>query len=223
MISIALVVAAGIMSVVTMRGGYESLILAQANYYSASRFADVWSGLERAPRHLEEDIRAIPGVAAAETRVTLLAALDLPDLDLPGLGRFVSMPDRERPRLNDVHIVHGRYLAAGRRDEVIVSDNFAVARGISPGDTISAVINGTAWDFSVVGVAVSPEHTYAVPPGALYPEDERYGVLWLSYDVLAPAFGLDGAFNEVMLSLTDDACLAAVVVRLERLRERCGG
>ena len=40
-VSIALVVASGIMSVVTMRGSYESLVYAQQQYYSETRFADV--------------------------------------------------------------------------------------------------------------------------------------------------------------------------------------
>ncbi|MDP1930238.1 MAG: hypothetical protein Q8L60_02130, partial [Gammaproteobacteria bacterium] len=52
MLSIALVVATGIMTVVTMRGSYESLIGAQQRYYTDMRFADVWTSLRRAPESL---------------------------------------------------------------------------------------------------------------------------------------------------------------------------
>ena len=48
--SIAAVVAVGIMTVLTMRGAYESLVLSQEIYYRDARFPDVWAGLERAPR-----------------------------------------------------------------------------------------------------------------------------------------------------------------------------
>ena len=103
-ISIALVVASGIMSVVTMRGSYESLVYAQQQYYSVTRFADVWAPLVRAPLALLSKIEAVPGVDAADSRVTFLATLDLDDSGIPAQGRFVSLPEVGRPKLNDIII-----------------------------------------------------------------------------------------------------------------------
>ena len=48
MLSIALVVAVGVMSVVTMRGAYDSLLNARTDYYRQTRFADAWAPLVRA-------------------------------------------------------------------------------------------------------------------------------------------------------------------------------
>jgi len=222
-ISIALVVASGIMSVVTMRGSYESLVNAQQQYYSETRFAEIWAPLVRAPLTLLTKIEAIPGVDLADSRVTFLATLDLDDSGIPAQGRFVSLPEAGRPILNDLVVRRGRYIVPGAPDEVIISENFAVAREFEPGDTIRVIINGRARDLDVVGIAISAEHSYAVPPGSLYPEDDRYGILWASREILGPAFNMDGAFNEAFVTLTPDANENAVIETLDEILRPYGG
>lgn len=222
-ISIALVVASGIMSVVTMRGSYESLVYAQQQYYSQTRFADVWAPLVRAPLSLLQKIEAVPGVDAADSRVTFLATLDLDDSGIPAQGRFVSLPEAGRPTLNDLVVRQGRYIVPGAPDEVIISENFAAARGFRPGDSIRVIINGRARDLDIVGIAISAEHSYAVPPGALYPEDDRYGILWASREILGPAYNMDGAFNEVFVTLTPGANQDAVIELIDDILQPYGG
>lgn len=223
MFSIALVVAVGIMSIVTMGGSYESLVRAQENYYRQSRFADVWISLVRAPLSLAEELASIPGVDAVDMRVTFLATLDLDDSGNPAYGRFVSLPEFGRPALNDLTVVRGRYIDSGNSDEIVISENFALARAFDPGDTLRAIINGRAREFQIVGIANSPEHIYAVPPGSLFPEDARYGVIWASRALLGPAFNMDGAFNEASLSLATDGNASAVIERLDDTMTPYGG
>ncbi|NQV69695.1 MAG: FtsX-like permease family protein [Pseudohongiella sp.] len=221
--SIALVVAAGIMSIVTMRGSYESLVTAQQQFYRESRFADVWVSLVRAPEGLRVNLESIEGIDAVDTRVTFFATLDLDDSGIPAQGRFISLPEIGRPVLNDIMLRQGRYIAVGAIDEVIVSENFARARNYLPGDSIRVVINGRSRDLDIVGIAISAEHTYAVPPGALYPEDERYGIFWASRETLGPAFNMDGAFNEAFVTLTPDANIDAVIESIDALLRPYGG
>lgn len=221
--SIAAVVAVGIMTVLTMRGTYESLVRSRDLYYAESRFPHIWSQLKRAPESLRRRIETIPGVAAVDTRVTFTATLDVAGLDVPALGRFVSVPDAQRPKLANLHLKSGRYVAPGRRDEVVISENFALANRLRPGDSLAAVINGALRQLHIVGTAISPEHVYAVPPGALYPEDERYGILWMSCQVLGPAYDMDGAFNEVVLTLAPGANADQVMAAVDRILEPYGG
>ena len=223
MLSIAAVVATGIMTVLTMRGAYESLVFARDQYYGSSRFPDVWVQLERAPESLVRRLREVPGVAAVDTRVALAATLDVPGLDVPGTGRFVSIPERRRSMLGDLHLESGRYIAPGRRDEVIVSDNFAAANTLRPGGSIRATINGRHRDLSIAGIAISPEHIYAVPPGSLYPDDERYGIVWMSRDALGPAYDMEGAFNEAAFALSPGADINHVLDDIDRLLAPYGG
>lgn len=223
MASIALVVATGIMAVITMRGSYESLIDAQQAYYRQTRFADIWVPLKRAPESVRREIEAIPGVDRVDTRVTLLATLDLEHLNEPAQGRFVSVPERGFPILNDLHLREGRYLRHGAPDEVIISENFAKANDFRPGDAVRALINGRSRKLDIVGIAITPEHAYAVPPGALYPDDERYGVFWMDVAELGPAYDMDGAFNEAFVTLTEDGNRQEVITRLDRLLDPYGG
>lgn len=223
MLSIALVVATGIMTVITMRGSYESLVEAQRSYYAQARFADVWASLKRAPDRVRRQLQALPGVTAVDTRVSFYATLDLPDVDAPAQAQFVSVPEFGRPMLNDLHLIKGRYLVASGKDEALISNKFAQARGMGPGDTLRALINGRARDLTIVGVALSPEFTYAVPPGALFADDEHFGVIWMSEAALGPAFDMDGAFNQALLRIDPEANPDAVLSQVDEVLDRYGG
>jgi putative ABC transport system permease protein len=223
LISIGLVVATAVMMLVTMRGTYEALYDGRAAYYRDYRLGDVWSSLEQAPESLRGRIAAIPGVAAVETRVTTYATLDLPWLDAPGQGLFVSVPGGRRAAVDDIHIRDGRYIEAGRASEVVVNENFFRANGLQIGDTIRAVLHGIRREMRIVGSAISPAQSYAVPPGALYPDDERYGVFWMSRDVLGPNLEAKDAFNEVALRLGRGASETAVIRELDRILDPYGG
>lgn len=223
MISIALVVATGIMTVITMRGSYESLVVAQQNYYQQTRFADAWVPVRRAPETMLAHVENLPGVQQADARISFIATLDLENVDAPAMGRFVSLPEISRPVLNDIIIQRGRYIRPGAPDEVIINEKFAQARELQPGDTVRAIINGRARDLDIVGTAISPEHVYAMPPGALMPDDRRYGILWMGQRALGAAYDMDGAFNDFSVKLAPGANELAVIAGLNELMTPFGG
>jgi len=223
MLSIALVVMAGVMTVVTMRGTYESLASSLERYYRDYRFADVFASLERAPESLAWRIEQLPGVAAVHTRVILVVNLDVPGLAEPAIGQMLSIPQRPEPTLNDIHLVRGRYPDANRPDEVLISESFANANGLRAGDRLGAVINGRWRQLDVVGIAISPDFIGEIAPGSIFPDDRRFGVLRMSRDALATAAGMEGAFNEVSLKLAPGASESAVIAELDRLLEPYGG
>lgn len=222
-IAAALVVACGIGTLVATRGVYQSLLVAQADYYNTYRFADVFAHLKRAPASLAADIGAIPGVAQVRTRVVMDVTLDVPGLAEPATGRLVSIPGTQLPTLNDLHLVRGRWVDAARSDEVIASEAFANANKLEVGARIGAVLNGRWKDLTVVGIALSPEYVYEVGNGMLFPDNKRFGVLWMNHDALAPAFSMEGAFNDVTMSLSAGAEEAEVITRVDRLLEPYGG
>lgn len=223
LLSIGLVVATAVMMLVTMRGTYEALYEGRAAYYRDYRLGDVWSSLEQAPESLRGRIASIPGVSAVETRVTTYATLDLPWLDAPGQGLFVSVPATRRAEVDDLYIREGRYIRPERANEVLVNENFFRANNLQIGDTVTAVLNGIRRTMTIVGSALSPAQSYAVPPGALYPDDERYGVFWMSRAVLGPNLQADDAFNEVALRLGRGANETAVIRELDRILDPYGG
>lgn len=222
-IAVALVAGCGIASYVTMRGAYEALRTEQARYYRDYRFADVFANLKRAPVSLSPQIRAIPGVAAAQTRIVMGVTLDVPGLDEPASGRMVSIPDQRVPMLNDLHLRSGRYVRAGSSDEVLVSEAFASANQLRPGAQISAVMNGHWKRLHIVGVAISPEYINEVGGFGAFPDNRRFGVLWMGHDALASAMDMQGAFNDVSLTLAAGASQGDVIEALDRLLASYGG
>lgn len=219
----ALVVACGVAAFLSMRATYESLLGARDDYYRAQRFADVFSQLKRAPSSLAARIAEIPGVAQVRTRVVSQVTLDVPGLEEPASGRLVSIPEQPRPMLNDLSLRSGRYVEPGRDDEVIASEAFAAANGLKVGDAIGGVINGGWRRLRVVGVALSPEYIYEVGAGTIFPDNRRFGVLWMGEKALASAYNMQGAFNDVSLALAAGASEADVIERLDLLLARYGG
>jgi len=222
-IAITLVVACGVASFVAMRSTYNSLLTSQQSYYETYRFAEVFAQLKRAPDSIAPRISEIPGVGTAEFRVVADVTLDVPGLDEPAKGRIISIPERQRPMLNDLYLREGRYVEAGRSNEVLVSGAFATANQLKPGSTISAVINGKWEKLEIVGVALSPEYVYEIRSGEMFPDNRRSGVLWMSREALGPAFNMKGAFNDVAIALAPGAVEADVIQRLDDLLATYGG
>ncbi|HEU4478040.1 MAG TPA: FtsX-like permease family protein [Pyrinomonadaceae bacterium] len=222
-IAITLVVTCGVASFVAMRSTYNSLQLSKQSYYESFRFAEVFAQLKRAPDSIAPRISDIPGVGSAEFRVVADVTLDVPGLDEPAKGRIISIPEPQRPMLNDLYLREGRYVASGRTDEVLVSGAFATANQLKPGNTISAVINGKWQKLQIVGVALSPEYVYEIRSGEMFPDNRRSGVLWMSREALGPAFNMKGAFNDVAIALAPGAVEADVIQRLDDLLVTYGG
>ncbi len=222
-LSIALLVACGVMTVVGMRSTYDSVLSARDSYYDRFRFAHVFASLKRAPESIATRIAAIPGVGAVQTGVVLSATIDVPGLTEPAIGLFVSVPGTRQPMLNDIHIVEGRYISADRDDEVLVSPLFSASNNLSPGDTLGAVINGRWKQLRIVGIATSPEFAYEIGGNDLFVDNSRFGILWMRREALAAAAGMQGAFNGVALMLAPGAPDAPVLKQLDDLLGIYGG
>ena len=222
-LSIAAVVACGVMTVIAMRSTLGSVRSARDTYYAEYRFGDVFAQLKRAPASLVRRINEIPGVGAIETRVVLNVTLDVPGLPDPATGHLVSIPATQRPMLNALHLRQGRWPARQRDDEAIVSDLFARENHLAVGDSLGAVINGQWRWLHIVALGTSPEFVYEVSGSGFMTDNRRFGVLWMSEDALAPAYGMIGAFNDIVLRLAPGAQEADVIARLDALLSPYGG
>jgi putative ABC transport system permease protein len=221
-IAIALVLAAGIAMYVAYYSTFDTLLGTRARYYAEYRFADLFANVKRAPLSLQPRIAQLEGVAQADVRVVVDVTLDLPDVTEPMTGRLVSMDFPRRHPLNDVFMRRGRAPDPARPDEVLVSEAFADARGLGPGDSIGAVINGRRRELEIVGVALSPEYVYSIRPGDLLPDPSRLGIFWMDRRALGAAFDMEGGFNDVALRLSPGASEPAVAAALDALLEPYG-
>lgn len=219
--TIALLVALGVAVMVGSAGSYASLARAQAEYYAAARFADVFADVRRAPRTLLERIAALDGVAAVEGRIAGAARVEWPRAELPVSALLLSLPEHGEPVLDRVTLREGRLPV--RDAEVVLHRGFATARNLRPGDTLPAIVNGHRVVFHISGIADSPDQIHPLQPGAILPDDSQFAVLWVPQPTLAAAFDMQGGFNRVSLSLAPGAREASVIASLDRLLLPYGG
>lgn len=222
-LAIALVQVGGIATFVMSLSTYDTLLIARDGYYREQRFADAFALLKRAPESVIGRLQAIPGVERVQTRVVAAARLAVPGFDDPVIGTLVSVPEGRPPELNGLHLRRGRLVEAGRDDEVLVNDTFAGEHALQPGDHLTATINGRRKQLTIVGIAMSPEYMYAIAPGAVFPDFERYGILWMGRTALAAAYNMEGAFNGVSFRLAEGANVEDVIQRIDRVLSRYGG
>ena len=216
-LTISLVLAAGIASFIGLQGTYTSLVGSRDAYYDRQRFAHVFAALERAPETLAARIEALPGVASVQTRISKEVSLPIEGMPRAASGRMLSLPAVGEPATNAVHLRSGRLPERDRDDEVVLLEPFAEAHGLRPGHRIPAVINGKLRSLRVVGVALSPEFIYVLRPGSVADDPSRYAILWMNRRPLASAFQLEGAFNDVSLLLQPGASAEPVRAAVERL------
>lgn len=222
-IAIMLVIVAGVAVSVMSLSTYDSLLTTRDTYYREYNFGQVFAELKRAPQSLMQRIGEIPGVALAESRVIAQVQLEVADFDEPVTGLLTSIPDGRQPRINRLHMVSGRLPDQRRDNEVLLSEVFADAHKLKPGDSLTGIINGRRRSLEVVGIALSPEYIYQIAPGAVFPDYQRFGVLWMAQKPLSVAYDMDGAFNNVVIQLQPGASVNGVIERLDLLLKRYGG
>jgi len=222
-LAIALVIASGVGLLVMSLSTLVALDETARAYYDRYRFANVFAQVERAPEHLVERIRRIPGVQTVETRVVHRAVIDIPGFEEPVIAQLVSLPESGEPALNRIFLRGGRFPAAGYPDQAVISEPFAEAHRLGVGDHLRAIVNGHWRDLEIVGLALSPEYVYALAPGGLMPDDKRYGILWLGRKTLEAAYDLEDAFNDVSLAVLRGTDEALVIDRLDAIVDRYGG
>jgi putative ABC transport system permease protein len=222
-LAIALVLMAGIAMFVAYFSTFESLRRTRDVYYSTYRFADLFASAKRAPLSVVSDLAAIDGVSALDVRVVADVTLDIAGLEEPVTGRLISMTLPRRRSLNDVYLRRGREPEPGRPNEVLVSEAFAIARRLGPGDSVGAIINGRRRELRIVGVVLSPEYVYSIRSGELLPDPSRFGVFWMERRSLAAAFDMEGGFNDVALSFGPGASEPAIRDAVDRLLRPYGG
>lgn len=218
-LTIAMVVAIGVSGFVGMFAVHESLKGSRDAFYADNRLADVFVGVKRAPVHLRERLAAIHGVADVKLDVLFDAQVDLPGVIPPVTGRFIALDlsaaHAGRQGLNALTLKQGRWPERGTALEALVSDRFAAARNLKPGDVVHAILNGRRERIHLVGTAVTPEYVFASQGGA--PDDTAFGVWWIDGRRLTEQFDMEGAFNQASLRLLPGAPELPVRAQVDRL------
>jgi putative ABC transport system permease protein len=221
--TIALVVASGVAGFITSFSAYDALAWSRDLYYTDARFADVFATLKRAPLALERQLTLIPGAAFVETSLGQMVPISVPEVADPIMGRLIGLDSRAPQQLNKVHLRRGRMIEAHASGtmEALVSEGFAAARQLEPGDKVQALVNGRRESLLIVGIALSPEYIFAGMGGS--PDQRGFGIFWVDRAALGAAYNMEGAFNQVAIRLAPGASEGAVIDQLDRLLAPYGG
>ena len=222
-LAIAAVIAAGIAMLVMSAATLLSLQETRDRLYQDYRFSDVWANVKRAPEALAERVAELPGVAEVETRLTTGAKIELTGYQEPIEAIVQSLPNQGEPQQNRLYLRAGRMLSPWAHDEVLVSEAFAQAHRLQLGDRLRATLYGRTQWFRIVGLAVSPEYVYQIKPGAMFPDYERYAIVWTSRRALEAALDMSGAFNQLTVRLTPGANEKDSLAAIDRLLVKSGG
>ena len=222
-LAIALVMAAGVATLVIGVGTYQSLAQTRSAYYESHRFADIFATVTRAPRSLLPQIEALDGVLEVEARIAKHALMDLESMSAPASALLVSIPRQGDVALNRLYLRSGRLPEVGNTFEAVASEVFAKANAVREGSQLKLVINGALREVTITGIALSPDYIYAMAPGEMMPNEGGFGVLWVPERNLAAAYDLAGAFNSLSIKLLPGISEATTIERLDRLLEPYGG
>ncbi len=222
-LAVALVMACGLAMMIMTRSLIKSLNTARDGYYEKHHFGQVFATLKRAPDSVRDELAAIPGVAAVETNVEVRVTLDLPSLLEPASGLINSLPERRPQLLNQLYLRRGQLLDTSSHHEVLVSEAFAEANNVQPGDHIAAVLNGSRLELRVAGIVLAPQYVFEAPPGSALPDNRTFGIFWMREQEIAEAFNLKGAFNNVALTLAPGAVESQIIAAIDRVLEPYGG
>jgi putative ABC transport system permease protein len=224
-LTIALVVASGIGGFVGCLSAVESLTIARERFYDAGRFGDVFAIVKRAPDAQALRLAELPGVVDVQTTIEAGARVTVPGYADPVIGQLIGLDSRHPRRQNRVSLRSGRLPEPGSRAggelEAVVAEVFAQAHKLTPGSSVTALVNGKLRPLRITGTVLSPEYIFAGMWGM--PDVRAFGVFWLDADELAAALDMKGAFNKVSLRLAADASRPAAGDAVNRQLLRFGG
>jgi len=221
-LAIALVMAAGVATLLIGIGTYQSLERTREAYYQSHHLANVFATVTRAPRSMLTKIGAMDGVLAVDGRIAKVALADIEGLQQPASVRLISLPQQQAGTLNRLYLRSGRLPEAANHMEAVVSEIFAQAHGFREGSRFGVVVNGAWREVTITGIALAPDYLYAIAPGEMTPNSGRFGILWVPERTLAAAYDLGGAFNTVSVQLAPGTSEEAVITGLDQLLDPYG-
>ncbi len=170
------------------------------DYYYTTNFADIFVTAQALPERLERELEGAENIRQADVRLSLDTRL-ITDNDGDRVNVRAVSVDKIENKLNELFIKKGKRTLFER--EIIVIEQFALARGIDIGDEINLSINGRIYKFNVSAIASSPEYVYLMEnEQVLLPDYENFGVVYVEEDYLRKISG-SGYFNEVVIRVNN--------------------
>lgn len=218
--AIATVVAIGLMIYMAMGSAAVNLQSTLDEYYDLTNFSDLYIQVIKMP---EKDIKIVQSkykIEAMEGRFVSEVPMITDDENERVTLRIISLPDEET--INSLYYIEGETIKDKDHD-VIIIEQFAKARNIHVGDAIKVQINGRQYKLNVKGIAASPEFIYLIQNEQnMLPNEEKFGVLFVSKEFAQRSFGFIGSCNEIIIKLSKDQNIDVMEERIKDDFEKYG-
>lgn len=190
-------------------------------YYRENNFPDLFLQTAAVPDQEVERLKNIDGVKEAIGRVSMDVPMITDDENERVSIRLITATG-EKGELCRSTLLKGKMIS-GSGNEALLIDQFAKARGINAGDEIRIQIGGVQRTLKIVGIVANPEYIYMMEnTQAIMPDDENFGVCYVSEQFGQQAAGLPGSFNEVLIKYNDRSDEEVLIEDVENALDRYG-
>ena len=190
------------------------------DYYEETNFADIFVTATSLPEKLESSLIGESDINEAEARLVFDTSFITEDDDEKVNVRAISV-DKNENKINKLFIKSGKRSLSQK--DIIVIEQFAVARNINVGDQIKLQINGKQYKFNVSAIASSSEYTYIMEnEQTMLPDPENFGIVFIEEDYLRKIYGSKGNFNEILIKINNENNLNETCDFLENKLEEYG-
>ncbi|MFO7941166.1 MAG: FtsX-like permease family protein [Bacillota bacterium] len=211
MLAILAVIVMGLVTFAALTTTANNMSGSLEEYYREQRFADLQLDFGWTSPGILEELRRLPGVAEVEGRAVVETRSPVDDDHQPTL-RLVGNP--EEPQINIPYLTEGRLPSRSR--EIALLGSFAAANDLHPGDSIPLIFAGETVDFTVVGLAQSPEFIMAIRDlRAIMPDNLRFGIGFVRRADLQQLVGGTGRINGATVIVKPSADPEDVKERIE--------
>ncbi|MGI6630003.1 MAG: hypothetical protein ACOX4H_05675 [Bacillota bacterium] len=159
-ISVTVIVAVALCIYMLLNMTAMNLKSAVDYYYKLTNFNDIHVQVVKIPQGAAEEIQNMEGIKEVQGRVSVDVPMEVENKDEKVKIRLISLP-REEEKINILYQPGKREAKLGNND-LILLEQFAVARDINPGDVITPRINGRLYELRVSGIAASSEFVYVM-------------------------------------------------------------
>lgn len=214
-VALTAVIALGVTVFVAAIGAYRDLATSEAATYDRLNLASVWYRTDPIDEALADEIAARPDVEAVEGRLVVDVGVQVGTDRVR--GRLIGTDTTEPAAVNDVAVIDGQRPSSP--GEVLLERTFADRRGMEPGDTIEALIDGRPVPLRVAATVSTPEYLQVTPDRyELLPAPSSFAVVFVDRAQLQDLTGDQGQINELVVRLDDDDPAA-----LDRLEQELRG
>lgn len=207
-LTLSCILAAGLSSLIMSQSNLKSLLASQRLTYQKLNFSDAVIPLTRFPRHLIQSISKTPGIQRVDCRLSVSGQVRLPKEKKQISARFHSLPEHDS--LNTIKIMMGRWPRPHVFQEALLTDAFASAWKIRPGDTLDVQIKGHHLKFTVTGLVRSPEYIYQAGSAASIPDDKLFSAWWINRRVIEETSDLQSSCNELLISISHQKSITSI-------------